>query len=315
MTIEEILRQAVRQGASDIHICPSSSKLSILLRVAGRLESLCDLDRYTGLINRIKMLAELDLSETRRCQDGQFECHVDQKKFFVRVNLVTTHNGEKAALRLLPERNDRLITDLGLPDSLLTQLQQTLSFPSGLIVVCGATGAGKTTTLYSCLNVLHDGSRAIFTIEDPIEYRIEGLFQCQPNLHVGVDATALLKGFLRQDPDVILVGELRDADTAKLAVSAALTGHLVLTTLHSNSALDCLHRFRSWGIDHFALVSSLKLIVHQQMQFHLGSHQPKFSGLSPAWSQKTLPTDFASLIQDQQHWHPFDFQEERYALV
>ncbi|REG85488.1 GspE/PulE family protein [Marinomonas pollencensis] len=316
MTLEEILAHAIKLGASDIHIEQARHRLIISTRQYGALILLAQLEEDNPLINRIKMRANLDLSETRRTQEGQFSFAYQGQTTFVRVSLIATVKGEKAALRLLPEKHRFTLESIGLPTPLLSQLIRQLEKPSGLILVCGATGAGKSTTLYSCLDYLNNGKRTIFTIEDPVEHEIAGLFQCEPKPDIGLTSFNLLKAFLRQDPDIIMVGEIRDADTANLAINASLTGHLVLATLHTNSTLDAIHRCRSWQVDFFSLVSSLKLIIHQAMTYRSSSQQAIFSGLLPLW-QATLPIDYEQLIATPSLWQAYSQRnsEPPHALV
>lgn len=316
MTLEEIISNAVNHHATDIHFEVSNQGIQIYQRSYGLLNKTLDLPPGANLINRIKMRANLDLSETRRTQEGQFLFQERHRNTFIRVSIISTVRGEKVALRLLPEKNRLALDKIGIQPSLQTTLANTLRQPSGLILVCGATGAGKSTTLYSCLDELNTGQKTIFTIEDPVEYEIQGLFQCEPNPAIGLDSAALLKSFLRQDPDVIMVGEVRDAVTANLAVNAALTGHLVLATLHTNSALDAMHRCHGWQVDFFSLASSLKLIIHQSMQYKSSSQHPIFNGLQPQW-RDFLPQDYDSLIATPSLWKAFSHQqhETSHAMV
>jgi general secretion pathway protein E len=307
MTLEEMIATAVSQHATDLHIEHSQSATKIYQRSYGMLRKIADLPQDTSLINRIKMRSNLDLSETRRTQEGQFLFEEKHRSTFVRVSIIATVKGEKVAMRLLPEKSRLALNDIGIQTPLLNTLNATLRYPSGLILVCGATGAGKSTSLYSCLDTLNNGNKTIFTIEDPVEYEISGLFQCEPNSAIGLDSATLLKSFLRQDPDVIMVGEVRDAITANLAVNAALTGHLVLATLHTNSALDAIHRCHGWQVDFFSLVSSLKLIIHQSMLYKSASQHPIFNGLQPLWGE-VLPKDYDALISTPSLWKAFPSQ-------
>ncbi|MEL0614392.1 GspE/PulE family protein [Marinomonas arenicola] len=305
MTLEEILASAIKLAASDIHIEQTAAGIHVNTRQYGVIHALATLGADNPLINRIKMRANLDLSETRRTQEGQFSFTYQQQTTFVRVSLIATIKGEKVALRLLPEKTRFNLDSIGLPDSLQVQLVNQLEKPNGLILVCGATGAGKSTTLYSCLDYLNNEKRTIFTIEDPVEHEISGLFQCEPKPEIGLNAIHLLKAFLRQDPDIIMVGEIRDAETANLAINASLTGHLVLATLHTNSTLDAIHRCRSWQVDFFSLVSSLKLIIHQAMEYRSSSQNALFSGLQPLWKE-TLPIDYEQLIATPSLWQAYN---------
>ncbi|BFM48093.1 ATPase, T2SS/T4P/T4SS family [Marinomonas sp. THO17] len=301
MTLEEILATASQAGSSDIHIEQSQNGISVLHRQHGKLSKMVDLSTSEKLLNRIKMKANLDLSESRRVQEGQFTFVDQDNTWFVRVSIMASIRGEKVALRLLPEKQQLGLNDLNMPAAILEQLKFCLQEPSGLILVCGATGAGKSTTLYACLDAINSGKKSIFTIEDPVEYELAGIFQCEPNPAISLDAIALLKAFLRQDPDIIMIGEIRDAQTANLAVSAALTGHLVFATLHTNSALDAIHRCHTWQVDFFSLVSSLQLIIHQSMHYNDSKQHAKFTAIRPRW-QEIFPSSYADLIQSSELW-------------
>lgn len=317
MTLEEIISNAVSNHATDVHIEHSITGIHVYQRSYGQLQKVTDLPQSGNLINRIKMRSNLDLSETRRTQEGQFLFEERNRSTFIRVSIIATVKGEKVAMRLLPEKSRLALDAIGIQPALLSTLRSVLNTSCGLVLVCGATGAGKSTTLYSCLDTLNNGKRTIFTIEDPVEYEINGLFQCEPNQAIGLDSASLLKSFLRQDPDVIMVGEVRDAITANLAVNAALTGHLVLATLHTNSALDAIHRCHGWQVDFFSLASSLKLIIHQAMLYKATSQRPAFNGLLPLW-QDTLPQDYDHLISSPALWQAFvslDNNETSNALV
>lgn len=315
MTLEEIISNAIGHHATDVHLEHTGKSLHVYQRKYGTLHKVVDLPSETNLINRIKMRANLDLSETRRTQEGQFLFEERNRRTFIRVSIISTVKGEKIALRLLPDKNRLSLNEIGIQPNLLSALSSALGHSSGLILVCGATGAGKSTTLYSCLDILNTGERTIFTIEDPVEYEVQGLFQCEPNPAIGLDSAALLKSFLRQDPDVIMVGEVRDAITANLAVNAALTGHLVLATLHTNSALDAMHRCHGWQVDFFSLASSLKLIIHQSMLYNSSSQRPIFHGISPLW-EASLPKDYDALISSPSLWTAYSHNSEaNYAMV
>ncbi|MEO9656420.1 GspE/PulE family protein [Marinomonas sp.] len=304
MTLEQILSNAISSQATDIHIAHMNDLTYISQRIYGQLEAVEQQKRDCQLVNRIKMRANLDLSETRRSQEGQFLYEDHNCHCFVRVSIIPTIKGEKVALRLLPDKQRRNLAELGFTKPLLNSLETTLGLAHGLILVCGATGAGKSTTLYACLDKLNTGKRSIFTIEDPVEYEIPGLIQCEPNDAIEMSSLNLLKSFLRQDPDVIMVGEIRDALTANLAVGAALTGHLVLATLHTNSPLDAIHRCRGWNVDFFSLVSSLHLIIHQTMYYKSTFASAIFSAIEPNWND-TLPKSYEELIDQPSLWNGY----------
>lgn len=305
MMLEEVLKQADEMQASDIHLCPCSKGYRVLFRIAGKLSQFIKLPP-NNLINRLKIMADLDLSESRRSQEGQFQSRINQQEYFIRVSIIATQKGEKVALRLLRQQTVRKIEDLDFSPSLATEVKTALSLDTGLFLVCGATGAGKTTTLYACLDALNNGEKAIFTIEDPVEYEIDDYFQCEPQPAISITPSQLLKSFMRQDPDVILIGELRDAQTAQLAIAAALTGHMVFATLHSNSALDAIHRLESWQVDFFALSSVIRLIIHQKMYFKQQKANPIFSALKPNWTVNSRPKYYQDLTQNLTLWQTYN---------
>lgn len=302
MMLEEILKHADEMQATDIHFCPEENGYKVLFRIIGKLNVFTQ--QVSGnVINRLKMMADLDLSESRRTQEGQFQSQINHKQYFIRISIVATQKGEKVALRLLHQQKTRTLNTLNLPIALAQAINNALLLDSGLFLVCGATGAGKTTTLYACLDALNNGEKAIFTIEDPVEYEVDDYFQCEPQLAINITPCQLLKSFMRQDPDIILIGELRDAETAQLAIAAALTGHLVFAALHSNSAIDAIHRMQSWQVDFFALSSVISLILHQKMHFKDTKAKPIFCGIKPNWSSDSRPTSYQDLTQKQSFWH------------
>lgn len=310
MTLEEILSHSISVDASDIHIEQTPSEIHVCIRLYGVISTVATLTPDNPLINRIKMRANLDLSETRRTQEGQFPFYYNNQTTFVRVSIISTIKGEKVALRLLPEKTRFSLDSIGLSDTLELTLRAQLEQASGLILVCGATGAGKSTTLYSCLEHINNSTRSIFTIEDPVEHEVTGLYQCEPKPEIGVSAISLLKSLLRQDPDIIMIGEIRDGETANLAINASLTGHLVLATLHTNSAFDAIHRCQSWQVDFFSLVSSLRLIIHQSMAYQSSSQHAIFNGLQPLWNEQ-LPKNYEQLITNTELWKAYSQSQNR----
>ena len=301
MMLEEIFKNADDQQATDIHFCPDENCYRVLFRVGGKLNLFIQ-NISSNLINRLKMMADLDLSETRRTQEGQFQSKINNKTYFIRVSFIATQKGEKVALRLLLQNQIRTLNELHIKPELRSSINKTLSLDTGLFLVCGATGAGKTTTLYACLDAVNTGEKAIFTIEDPVEYEVEEYFQCEPQPAINLTACQLLKSFMRQDPDIILIGELRDAETAQLAIAAALTGHMVFATLHSNSALDAIHRLESWQVDFFAFSSVIQLVLHQKMKYKTCKAEPIFQGIKPNWHSKLRPSCYQDLTQNQSYW-------------
>jgi len=266
--VNMILKEAITQRASDIHIEPYENDLRVRFRIDGTLTtSLTPSIRYSNVIaSRIKIMSGLDISEKRLPQDGRFKIRVNGGYVDVRVSTFPGIFGEKVVLRLLDRSNLLLdIENLGLDSNDLTTVLTALHKSKGMILVTGPTGSGKTTTLYSMLHGLNDGSRNISTAEDPIEYNLRGINQFQMNPKIGLDFAHALRTMLRQDPDIIMVGEIRDSETAEIAVKAALTGHLVFSTLHTNSAPETITRLMDIGIKPYLITSAINLIVAQRL--------------------------------------------------
>jgi type IV pilus assembly protein PilB len=262
-----ILRDAIALRASDIHIEPASSDLGIRLRVDGVLRDHDRLPRWmhAALVSRIKVLAGLDISQKRLPQDGRIRIRHADRRMDVRVSTLPTHFGEKIVMRLLGSQTIPSLTALGFSASETARLDEALNQPQGLILVTGPTGAGKSTTLYSMLSRRQSSGVNIVTIEDPIEYQRPGLNQVQVDVKAGLTFANSLRAVLRQDPDVILVGEIRDQETAEIAVQAALTGHLVLSTLHTNSSIAAIERLLDLDVRPLVLASATNLIVAQRL--------------------------------------------------
>ena len=266
--INGLIAEAVRQGASDIHLEPYESAMIVRLRIDGVLREVLRLSpRVTPLIvSRVKVMARLDIAERRVPQDGRIPLSIGGKTLDVRVSTLPSRAGERVALRILDkDQADLRLEELGMSKPVLAAFHAALREPNGIILVTGPTGSGKTTTLYAGLGVLNDASRNILTIEDPVEYAVDGVGQTQVNTKVGMTFAAGLRAILRQDPDVVMVGEVRDAETAQIAVQASLTGHLVLSTVHTNDALGAIMRLRDMGIEPFLLASTLRVIVAQRL--------------------------------------------------
>lgn len=266
--VNAIIEEAIKQKASDIHIEPYEKELRIRLRINGTLTTILNPSRsYTnGLVSRIKIMSGLDISEKRIPQDGRFKARKDEKVVDFRVSSFPGIFGEKIVLRLLDNSNLLMdIKKLGLNSKDLTILLSAMYRSKGMILITGPTGSGKTTTIYSMLNSLNDGTVNISTAEDPVEYNIEGINQFQMNTKIGLNFARALRTFLRQDPDIIMVGEIRDFETAEIAFKAALTGHLVLSTLHTNSAPETITRLINIGIEPYMINSSINLIIAQRL--------------------------------------------------
>ncbi len=273
--INGLIAEAVRQGASDIHLEPYESAMIVRLRIDGVLREVLSLaPRITPLIvSRIKVMARLDIAERRIPQDGRIPLTIGGKTLDVRVSTLPSRAGERVALRILDkDQADLRLEELGMAPAVLAAFLSALKEPNGIILVTGPTGSGKTTSLYGGLGVLNDGSRNILTVEDPVEYAVDGVGQTQVNTKVGMTFAAGLRAILRQDPDVVMVGEIRDVETAQIAVQASLTGHLVLSTVHTNDALGAVTRLRDMGVEPFLLASTLRVIMAQRLVRRLCTH-------------------------------------------
>ena len=273
--INALLSEAIRVGASDIHIEAFEKKLSVRLRVDGQLREIVQPRRELAplLVSRIKVMAKLDIAEKRIPQDGRISLRLAGREVDVRVSTLPSSHGERVVMRLLDKQAGRLnMVHLGLIQKDYDRLTQLVHRPHGIILVTGPTGSGKTTTLYAALSDLNDGSKNILTAEDPIEYQLEGIGQTQVNTKVDMTFARALKAMLRQDPDVVMVGEIRDLETAEIAVQASLTGHLVLSTLHTNTAIGAVTRLKDMGIEPFLLASSLIGVIAQRLVRTLCSH-------------------------------------------
>jgi len=258
--INALLTQALREGASDIHIEPFETRSVVRLRIDGTLRDLIEPARalHAAIVSRVKIMAQLDIAEKRLPQDGRITLRIAGKPVDVRVSTIPTGHGERVVLRLLDKQAGRLdLTNLGMDDATLTQMDRLIRAPHGIVLVTGPTGSGKTTTLYAALSRLDATALNIMTVEDPIEYDLDGISQTQVNPRIDMSFARALRTILRQDPDVVMVGEIRDLETAQIAVQASLTGHLVFATLHTNDAVSAVTRLVDMGVEPFLLASSL----------------------------------------------------------
>ncbi len=266
--VNELLEDAIKVEASDIHIEPLENRIRVRFRIDGLLQERLELSRniLMELVTRIKILARLRIDETRLPQDGRILKRVKNAEFDIRVSIVPTVYGEKVVMRILP-REVKLLTfeDLGLRGKALQDMQDTLNLTAGIILITGPTGSGKTTTLATALRYLNKPEVNIITIEDPVEIRQDGLTQIQVNSKIGLTFAKILRSVLRQDPDIIMVGEIRDKETAELAIRAAMTGHLVLSTLHTNDAATAFSRLIDMGAEPYLVSSTVKLVVAQRL--------------------------------------------------
>lgn len=263
-----LLAEAIRENASDIHIEPFEDTLAVRLRVDGVLREIMQPPAAIGplLASRIKVMAKLDIAEKRLPQDGRISLRVANRPVDVRVSTMPSGHGERVVLRLLDKQAGRLqLEQIGMNPETTKNLDHIIHKPHGIFLVTGPTGSGKTTTLYAALSRLNDKSRNIMTVEDPIEYFIDGIAQTQVNTKVDMSFARGLRAILRQDPDVVMVGEIRDLETAQIAIQASLTGHMVFSTLHTNSAIGAITRLRDMGAEPFLLASSVAGVLAQRL--------------------------------------------------
>ncbi|MEH6822974.1 MAG: type II secretion system ATPase GspE [Motiliproteus sp.] len=290
--INALLAEAIKEGASDIHIEPYEKRLSVRLRVDGVMREVLSPNYKLAalLISRIKVMAKLDIAEKRVPQDGRVSLKIAGRALDVRVSTLPSNNGERVVMRLLDKQAAVLdMIHLGMQPQTLAQFKKLLRQPNGIILVTGPTGSGKTTTLYAGLGMLNTRDRNILTAEDPIEYTIDGIGQTQVNTKAGMTFAKSLRAMLRQDPDILMVGEIRDLETAEIAVQASLTGHLVLSTLHTNNAVGAITRLQDIGVGSYLIASSVKGVLAQRL----------VRRLCPACKQShPLTSEEASLLGD-----------------
>ena len=274
-TVNLLLEYAIKSGASDIHIEPREDFVQVRYRIDGVLKEVNKLPRnvQSALVSRIKILSNLKIDERRVPQDGRFKIKVSGKQYALRVSTLPIADGEKIVMRILDESNQAVALDsLGYWGLSLSTLKDAMAQPNGMILVTGPTGSGKSTSLFSVLSELNTPDVNISTIEDPVEYKIPGVNQTQTNSKAGMTFASGLRALLRQDPNIIMVGEIRDGETANLGVQAALTGHLVFSTLHTNNAATCLPRLLDMGIEPFLIASTVKAVIGQRLVRRLCMH-------------------------------------------
>lgn len=278
--INAILSEAIKEGASDVHIEPFEKRLNIRFRIDGMLRSVLSpppqLSRF--LLSRIKVMAKLDIAEKRIPQDGRISLRIGGRSVDVRVSTLPSSYGERIVLRVLDKQSVKLtLTDIGMTSDIREAMSRLLNSAHGILLVTGPTGSGKSTTLYAALRQVWSEEKNIMTIEDPVEYELDGIGQTQVNSKVDMTFSRGLRAILRQDPDVVMIGEIRDTETAQIAVQASLTGHLVLSTLHTNSAPGAIERLQDMGVEPFLLASSLQGILAQRLVRKLCPHcrQPR----------------------------------------
>lgn len=299
--LEKIVVNAKEIGSSDIHFEPYEKKARVRFRLDGKLKEQFYIapEEYPILINKIKIRAQLDISEKRLPQDGRITIVTDQEDFDIRVSILPTLHGEKVVLRILSKDTSHIdINSLGFTEKELITYLENIKKPNGIVLISGPTGSGKTTTLYATLKKLNLANTNILTVEDPIEYTLEGINQVQLKENIGLDFATTLRTFLRQDPDIIMVGEIRDVNTANMAIRAALTGHLVLSTIHTNSAWATVSRLIDMGIPSFLIASTLNLSVAQRLVRKLCIHCKQVQPISTT----LFPTGFKMPENIQTHY-------------
>jgi general secretion pathway protein E len=285
--LNSILSEALKLEASDIHCMPQENGTQIAFRCDGQLHGRHQLPRHfhSALCARIKVMAHLDVAETRQPQDGRMSVRIGALTTDVRVSCVPTAHGERIVLRLLYRERLLTLEELGMPSTVEKQFDELIHYPHGLILVTGPTGSGKTTTLYAALDRIRSGRENIITVEDPVEYRLEGISQIPVQPAIGFHFPEALRSILRQDPDIIMIGEIRDRETAQIAIQASLTGHLVLATLHTNDAPSAITRLLDMGVEPFLLASTLRGVMAQRL----------IRRLCPACKKPVHYSDFSSL--------------------
>jgi type IV pilus assembly protein PilB len=301
--VSKMIQTAMTKQASDIHIEPQAAMTVVRIRVDGVLRELENVPRtlQNSLVSRIKILSDMDIGERRTPQDGRFTVAVGPRKVDMRVSTLPTQFGEKVVMRLLEASAPLLsLADLGFPRDIADRVSQMLSLPQGMLLVTGPTGSGKSSTLYSCLNLLRKAAVNIVTVEDPVEYALPGINQVHVNTRAGLTFASTLRSILRQDPNVIMVGEIRDLETAEIALKAAQTGHLVLSTLHTNDSISAVVRLMDLGIPDFLIASSVTDILAQRLVRRLCSCHT-YERVTPEYATR-LAEAGATVIPDKMAW-------------
>lgn len=293
--IDEIIEEAIKVNASDIHIEPTRDDIRVRFRIDGDLHTMkrISLNYASSIVSRIKVIGNMDIAEKRIAQDGRVEVIVDGNDIDIRLSSIPTVFGEKLVLRLLNKTNFNYeIKNLGFNEKNLKDFLDIISRPYGMVLVTGPTGSGKSTTMYTVLKELNTDDKNIISVEDPVEYKIHGLNQVQVNYKAGLDFASGLRSILRQDPDYIFIGEIRDQETSRLAVRAAITGHLLFSTLHTNDSVSAIHRLMDMGIESYLLSSSLIGVISQRL-IKILCPKCKEKYLANENQKKTLQVDFS----------------------
>lgn len=322
--LEKLLLTAKDIGSSDIHFEPYELRCRVRFRLDGKLKEhyVIATQEYPVIVNKLKIKAGLDISEKRLPQDGRLTVKTNTDEFDIRVSTLPTLYGEKIVLRLLSKDANHIdLNDLGFTKKELKAYKETIKKPNGIVLISGPTGSGKTTTLYATLKLLNDDKTNILTIEDPIEYTLEGINQVQLKENIGLDFVSTLRTFLRQDPDVIMVGEIRDAKTANMAIRAALTGHLVLSTIHTNSAWATISRLIDMDIPAFLIASTLNVSVAQRLVRRLCNHCKEEAPISTAIfpehfeAPKNMATHFKAVGCNQCYHTGYSGRKAIYEII
>lgn len=294
--VNNIFSKAVTFNASDIHLDPQEEVFRVRLRVDGILQTHLEqpIDRYPAVASRVKLISEIDIAERRLPQDGRITTRVNGREMDVRVSTLPGVHGESIVMRLLPkDRKELSLATLGLEQDHMDLVGSLMQEANGIVLVTGPTGSGKSTTLYAALQEATDGTRKILTVEDPVEYQLPGITQVQAHAEIGYTFAKALRAFLRQDPDVIMVGEIRDLETAQIAIQSALTGHLVLSTLHTNDSLSAFTRLIDMGVEPFLVAAPIKAVQAQRLVRKICKHCAK-----PAQVPESINAEFAGLKRD-----------------
>ncbi|MFI5203880.1 MAG: GspE/PulE family protein [Flavobacteriales bacterium] len=310
--VAKLISEAKQLGSSDIHVEIYDEKARVRIRIDGLLVERYKLEKqeYPALVNKIKIRANLDIAEKRLPQDGRIFFEHDGNKFDIRVSVLPTLHGEKIVLRLLSNDAANIhIEELGFTKDELSNYLEGIKKPHGIMLISGPTGSGKTTTLYATLKILNEEKRNILTVEDPIEYTLDGINQVQLKESIGLSFAAALRTFLRQDPDVIMLGEIRDGETAQMAIRAALTGHLVLSTIHTNSAWGTVSRLTDMGVPPFLLANTLNTTVAQRLVRKLCSKCKK----QEEFNENLYPRKFKALRKLETHFIPVGCEQCHYT--
>lgn len=304
--VNNIIAQATDENASDIHVEPAEREFQVRFRIDGLLQTRLTLprERFDAVASRIKLISGLDIAERRLPQDGRISLRASGMEMDIRVSVIPAAVGESIVMRLLPKERASLRLDrLGLEKDHLSELVRWANEPHGIILVTGPTGSGKSTTLYSTLEMVNDRRRKIITVEDPVEYKMPGITQIQAHSEIGYNFARALRAILRHDPDIIMIGEIRDLETAEIAVQSALTGHMVLSTLHTNDAVSAFNRLLDMGVEPFLVASSVRAVEAQRLVRKLcrcaQPHAPEFPILE---MMEKLKTRFPDLLDSQPNW-------------